>query len=572
MPPISSDPTAPSVLQHPASALLHPPGAAGPADARLAAEARALDQVKLFTPQAGSQIHSIHSTEAPQAIIEVPEPTPTSFIVTGKHVYMIGVGGSGMQGMARLLAGRGAIVRGSDQSSSNATAALVGEGVTIDLDQSRQWLPEDCDLVIASAAIRPEHPQVLAAMDRGIAVLSYAEALGRCMLHRTAVCVAGTHGKSTTTSILSCVLSDCGLDPTSIVGASCQQLGGATAPATSAAGIGGGFRLGSAVIPAGSRRGEPGLLVAESCEFNRSFHNYHPTIAVITSVEADHLDVYGTFDEVIKSFNFFAKLVAPEADGGLVIIGHDGAHRREVTAGVKAKVQTIGFSPGADWQVKFDQNTREAALLDTARNEVCRWTVNMPGEHNAMNSATAAAIALTLGGDGATIARSLSGFKGVERRRQFLGQKKHPLGGVVRVYDDYGHHPTEVEVTLKALKATEKPEARNGRLICVFQPHQHSRTRHLLDEFANSFEAADVVIVPNIYFVRDSQEEKQRVTAGDLVDKLREKGVHAMHLYPFEAIIEQLENVCRPGDVLVVMGAGPVNQVAYGFLGLPLPK
>jgi UDP-N-acetylmuramate--alanine ligase len=184
----------------------------------------------------------------------------------------------------------------------------------------------------------------------------------------------------------------------------------------------------------------------------------------------------------------------------------------------------------------------------------------------------AATIALTLGGDAATVSRSLSGFGGVDRRSQFLGQRKHPLGGVVRVYDDYGHHPTEVEVTLRALREAEKPEVRNGRLICVFQPHQHSRTRHLLDEFANSFAAADIVIVPDIYFVRDSIEEKQKVTASDLVDKLREKSVEAMHLYPFGAIIRQLENICRPGDVLVVMGAGPVNQVAYGFLDLPMPK
>ncbi len=548
MPPLPLDPSALPVLMHPSSALLEP--VAGPSR-------EVTSEIKRAVP-----------------VLEpiLPEPVPTSFEVAGKRVFMIGVGGSGMQGMARMLAGRGAIVSGSEQAPSNATIALEADGFTIEFNQSKREIPEQCDLVIASAAIKPDHPQVLAAMDRGVAVLSYAEALGRCMLKRTAVCVAGTHGKSTTTSMLSCVLSDCGLDPTSIVGASCQQLGGIMAPPTAPAGIGGGFRLGGKTIPTGSRRGEPGLLVAESCEFNRSFHNYHPTIAAITSVEADHLDVYGTFDEVLKSFNHFARLVASEEQGGLILISHDGAHRREVTAGVKAKVQTIGFSPAADWQVKFDPSSREAALLDPARREVCRWTVKMPGEHNAMNSAMAATIALTLGGDAATVSRSLSGFGGVDRRSQFLGQRKHPLGGVVRVYDDYGHHPTEVEVTLRALREAEKPEVRNGRLICVFQPHQHSRTRHLLDEFANSFAAADIVIVPDIYFVRDSIEEKQKVTASDLVDKLREKSVEAMHLYPFGAIIRQLENICRPGDVLVVMGAGPVNQVAYGFLDLPMPK
>ena len=148
---------------------------------------------------------------------------------------------------------------------------------------------------------------------------------------------------------------------------------------------------------------------------------------------------------------------------------------------------------------------------------------------------------------------------------QLLGEKKVGAG-LVRVFDDYGHHPTEVDCTLRALRESERPEDRGGRLICVFQPHQHSRTRHLLEEFANSFGHADIVLVPHIYFVRDSQEENQKVTAGDLVDRLREKGVRAMHLYPFEAIVDHLQHTARAGDVVVAMGAGPVWQVAKGYL------
>jgi UDP-N-acetylmuramate--alanine ligase len=176
------------------------------------------------------------------------------------------------------------------------------------------------------------------------------------------------------------------------------------------------------------------------------------------------------------------------------------------------------------------------------------------------------ALAVLVGADPAVVARSLAAFRGVDRRMQFLGERTVRGSGVVRVYDDYGHHPTEVATTLKALRDHERPYERGGRLICVFQPHQHSRTRHLLEEFATAFGAADVVIVPHIYFVRDSQEERHRVTAADLVDRLRQRGVQAMHLYPFEAIVEQLQNVCRDGDLLVCMGAGPVNQVAEGYL------
>jgi UDP-N-acetylmuramate--alanine ligase len=469
---------------------------------------------------------------------------------------MIGIGGCGMSGLARMLRARGAGVGGSDASRSETTRALESEGLSVGYDQSTSWLPEACDLVVASAAIRPDHPQVLEAERRGITCLSYAEALGRCMVGRTGVAVAGTHGKSTTTAMLGCSLAAASLDPTVIVGASCPQLGG-------------GFRLGAETIPAGRLKGKPGLLVAEACEFNRSFHNYRPLVAAITAVEADHLDVYGTLDAVVEAFRQFAKLLPAASEGGTLLIAHQDAHRREVTAGLACEVQTIGFSPEADWQVQLDRATGRTTLArrgGRGGGVVSEWTTPMPGAHNAMNAATAAALCEILGAESGPVARCLSNFRGLERRSQFLGERAHPRGGTIRVYDDYGHHPTEVDATLRALRDYERPQDRGGRLICVFQPHQHSRTRFLLDEFASAFSSADMVIVPHIYFVRDSQADKQKVSAADLVDRLRERGVHAMHLYPFEAIIEQLEVVCRPGDLLVVMGAGPVDRVAKGYL------
>ena len=488
-------------------------------------------------------------------------PSP-AFEASGKHVYLIGIGGSGMSGLARMLAGRGAIVSGSDREPSEATQALGRQGMEIGFDQARQWLPERCDLVIASAAVRADHPQMLEATARAIPTMLYAEALGMCMSGRTGVCVAGTHGKSTTTAMLGCALADAGLDPTVIVGATSNQLSlGCKAPLGEPTG----FRLGSPAIPAGALLGGPGLLVAESCEFNRSFHNLRPTIACISSVEADHLDVYGTLDAVVEAFHEFAALIPAAKSGGKLLIAHDNAHRREVTAGVDCLVETIGFSPQADWHVEYEATSRRVTL-SRGQKVFAAWLMRLPGSHNAMNAATALVLATWAGADPFQVAESLSGFAGIDRRMQFLGEK--PLaGGGVRVYDDYGHHPTEIDVTLRALREAEQPQTRQGRLVCVFQPHQHSRTRHLMEEFASSFSQADVVIVPHIYFVRDSEAEKQKVTAGDLVDRLREKGIRAMHLYPFEAIVEQLENLCRPGDVLVCMGAGPVWKIAKGYLG-----
>ncbi|MBL8747173.1 MAG: UDP-N-acetylmuramate--L-alanine ligase [Phycisphaerae bacterium] len=494
-------------------------------------------------------------TEVPADALDqmTPRKRPHSFDVAASHAYLIGIGGCGMSGLARMLAARGAIVSGSDKESSAATDALIAEGIDVGFDQSREWLPESCDLVIASAAVRADHPQMLEATRRGLPTHVYAEALGLTMLGRTGIAIAGTHGKSTTVGMLGHTLIRSGLDPTVIVGATASQL--ASKPGDSA-----GFRLGAERIPAGPMKGQPGVLVAEACEFNRSFHNLYPTIAAITSVEADHLEIYGSLDAVVQSFRDFARLVPPAKEGGKLFINHDGAHRREVTGGVECAVETVGFAPAADWVVTYDTQSRRVGLSHNGQ-LVGTWTLRVPGAHMAIDSAFAAVIALHLGATADNVEAALSSFSGVDRRMQFLGEKSG-----VRVYDDYGHHPTEIDTTLRALREAERPEDQGGRLVCVFQPHQHSRTRFLLEEFAQAFSMADIVIVPHIYFVRDSEIEKTKVSAADLVDRLRTRGVQAMHLYPFEAIVEQLQNVCRKGDLLVVMGAGPVWQVAKGFL------
>ncbi|MFO0828942.1 MAG: UDP-N-acetylmuramate--L-alanine ligase [Phycisphaerales bacterium] len=468
-------------------------------------------------------------------------------VFSGKHVYFVGIGGSGMSGLAQMLRTRGAVVAGSDASRSELTEALEAAGIHVEVGAPTGLLPARCDLVIASAAVPPDHPEVLAAQARGIEVVSYAEALGLAQQGRTTVSVAGTHGKSTTTAMLSHVLISCGLDPSVIVGATCAQ-------------IGGGSRTGALSIPAGGLAGRPGILVCEACEFNRSFHHHRPTIALVNNVEEDHLDCYGSLDEIVKSFHDFAMLLPDAADGGRLLIADEGAHRREVAAGVHCAVSTFGYSPMADFQVVFDAKAGRVGLLENGT-WLAQWDLRLLGDHMALNSAAAAIMAHWLGADWEEIAAALATFRGVDRRMQRLGTRAVP-GGEVTVYDDYGHHPTECEKTLRALRAHEDPK----RLICVFQPHQHSRTRFLLEQFAASFSVADLVIVPHIYFVRDSEVEKTRVSAADLVDRLRQRGTQAIHLYPFEAIVEHVESICRPGDLLVIMGAGPVWTVAHDFL------
>ncbi len=482
-----------------------------------------------------------------------PAPAATSRF-TGRHIHLIGIGGCGMSGLARLLADRGARCGGSDRVPSDLTAALQEAGIPVGHDQSKGALPDACDLIVASAAIRPDHPELLAAQDRGVPIMSYAEMLGAIQQDATGVSIAGTHGKSTTSAMLCHVLIECGLDPSFIVGATCPQI---------ASGRTGGSRAGAAVIPGeGPYAGRAGLVVAEACEFNRSFHHHRPTLGLINNIEEDHLDIYGSLDQVVRAFAEFAQLIPEEKAGGRLLIAHEGAHRREVTTGLRCGIETFGFSPAADYQIVADASVQRVGLLREGH-WLTQWTNRMPGEHNAQNASAAAIIAHWLGADWDEIGAALESFAGIERRMQRLGTRSVG-GGEVVVYDDYGHHPTEIEITLRALRTAEKPE----RLICVFQPHQHSRTRFLLEQFAQSFSEADVVIVPHIYFVRDSEIEKQRISAADLVDRLRQRGVSAMHLYPFEAIVEQLENICRPGDLLVIMGAGPVWQVAHQYLAL----
>lgn len=474
---------------------------------------------------------------------------------------MLGIGGAGMSALARLLASMGTRVAGFDATESPTTDRLREEGIPVTIGPGHD-AADHAQVLIVTAAIPKDHPALTRAQILGLPVLTYPQALGLVMRGRTGLAVAGTHGKSTTVAMLGAALVDAGLDPSVIAGAASPQLAhGALAKP----GAWVGSRLGAPSIPNGTRFGKPGLLVAEACEFNRSFHNLRPTIAGIANVEADHLDIYGSLDGVIEAFAHFASLLPSEHEGGALLIGHDGAHRREVAAGSRALVQTVGFSPQADWCIQYEQSrgrveVRGPGLVQGA------WKLRLPGAHNAANSGMAFALACTAGADPSLIARSLSAFAGLERRCQLLGDRP-VAGGTVRVYDDYGHHPSEVDATLRAIRQAEAPETRGRRLIVVFQPHQHSRTRFLLDEFAAAFSCADVVFVPEIYFVRDSEAEKQRVCAEDLVQRLRDRAVDAWHRHPFEAIVDQLERDCRPGDVLVIMGAGPVWEVGASFMG-----
>ncbi len=461
--------------------------------------------------------------------------------MAGQRLHFVGIGGSGMSGLARLCRDRGARVTGSDRGGGPTVDALVRDGFGVSLDQTAGVIPDGTDTVVISAAIPYDHPEVVEATRRGVDVVKYAGMLGRLMALPGAlgVAVAGTHGKSSTTSMLAHAMIRCGLDPSVIVGAHCAQ-------------IGGGFRTG----------GSP-LLVAEACEYDRSFHALSPTHGVILNLEADHLDIYDGIDAIVESFATFAHQLPSKDAGGYLLVQHESPHRVAVTAGLRCEVETIGFAPQADWQVRLIDHTPDngstARTVELRRQgqTVCRWAPPLPGEHMAYNSAVAAVLAHRSGAAWDALADALASFTGLDRRMQRVGRRAVD-GGHIDVVDDYGHHPTEVDTTLRALRQHANPT----RLVCVFQPHQHSRTRHLLDQFAVSFHAADVVIVPEIYFVRDSEAERTSVTSATLVERLRDTGVNAMHVHPLDAIADHLAAIAKPGDLVVTMGAGDVWKVA----------
>lgn len=466
----------------------------------------------------------------------------------GKNAYFIGIGGCGMSGLARLVRGIGAECSGSDNVPSEVTDTLRADGLVVHHDQRSSHIPDDCDLVIATAAIPDDHPELVDARTRRLPILGYAEALGLLQASRTTISIAGTHGKSTTTAILAHILIEAGLDPSVLLGATCPQ-------------IGGGSRVGADRVPgSGPLAGRDGLLVAEACEFNRSFHHHRPTLALINNVEPDHLDVYGSLDGVIEAFAGFARHLPAREQGGRLLIAHEGAFRKHVAAQLECGVETFGLEHDATYPVQYDASSGRTALHH-GQTELAHWRMPMPGRHSALNTAAAAILAHWCGVAWHDAARAITKFSGIDRRMQRLGHRA-VAGGAVTVYDDYAHHPTEIRATLRALRECEQP----ARIVCVFQPHQHSRTRLLLDEFAESFGDSDLVIVPDIYFVRDPEPEKARINSGVLVDRMREQGVQAFHIPSFEAVIEQLDTMCRDGDLLVIMGAGPVWKIARSFM------
>lgn len=449
------------------------------------------------------------------------------------HVHFIGIGGISMSGLAEILLERGFQISGSDAHETELTDKLERHGARISYGQKAENITDDIDVVVYTAAVHADNPEYAEAVRRGLPILTRAELLGQLMRnYRQAVAVAGTHGKTTTTSMLTEILLDAHKDPTVSVGGMMDA-------------IGGNIRVGSA-----------DLFVTEACEYTNSFLSFYPTMGIILNIEADHLDFFKDIEDIRRSFRRFAKLLPED---GVLIINSDIRDYREITEGIAARVVTVGSDPKAsDYSaanIRFNEEACAAYELLVHGKPVQTITLGTPGMHNVYNSLAAAAAAHELGITGAEIETGLLRFHGTHRRFE----KKGEIGGVT-VIDDYAHHPQEIEATLSA--AAHYP---HREIWCVFQPHTYSRTKSLMEEFAGALSAADHVVLADIYAARET--DTLGVSSEQLAEKIREKGTDAHYFSSFDEIEIFLLKNCVNGDLLITMGAGDIGKVGEKLLG-----
>jgi UDP-N-acetylmuramate--alanine ligase len=446
-----------------------------------------------------------------------------------RRIHFVGIGGIGMSGIAEVMLDMGYQVSGSDLRLSGVTQRLASLGAMVVEGHSKGNVGE-VDVVVISSAVKEDNPEVLAARERKIPIIRRAEMLAELMRMKYGIAISGTHGKTTTTSMIGLVLSRAGFDPTIIVGGIVKSIG------------------------SNAQVGQGEYLVAEADEFDRSFLKLTPTIAVVTTIEAEHLDCYKDLEEIKKAFAEFANKVPFY---GSVALCLDEKGVQAILPRIEKRYITYGLSSAADVQAREMAFKGLATEYEAyAKGErLGRVTLKVPGVHQVKNSLAAIVVGMELGVPFKDLAESLSGFSGVYRRFEIKGEKNG-----VTVVDDYGHHPTEIEATLRAAK-----EGFGRRVVAVFQPHLFSRTRDFHREFGSAFYQADVLVVTDVYPAR---EQPIPGVTGEMVAKAaKEFGHRDVHYVEDKnAVAEFLEGIVKSGDMLITLGAGDVYKIGEKFL------
>ena len=449
------------------------------------------------------------------------------------RIHFVGIGGSGMGGIAEVLLNLGYEVQGSDLKANPVTARLQELGATIAYGHSAANI-DGADVVVVSTAVSRENPEVAAALERRVPVVPRAEMLGELMRFRSSIAVAGTHGKTTTTSLVASVLAEGGEDPTFVIGGRLKSAG------------------------TNARLGAGRYLVAEADESDASFLHLQPIISVVTNIDNDHLATHdGDFARLRQSFVDFLHNLPFY---GLAVLCVDDAEVRSILPLVGRPIVTYGIREGADVRaVELERNGLQTSfsVLRPGQAAALRVTVNLPGTHNVLNSLAAIAVATELGVADAAIQRGLARFQGVDRRLQLIGHLPVP-GGEVTIVDDYGHHPTEIAATLEAIRQGYP----NRRVVLAFQPHRYTRTRDLLDDFATVLSTADALLVSEVYAAGETP-----IVGADgraICRAVRGRGhVEPVFVARVEDLADALRDLLRPGDVVLAMGAGNISAVAH---------
>ncbi len=448
------------------------------------------------------------------------------------NYHFIGIGGIGMSGLAHILLNRGYKVSGSDSVKSNITDKLSNNGAKIYLGQKKENIT-GADVIIFSAAINEKNPEYSEAKKRNIKLLRRSELLGLLMSEKRGIAIAGTHGKTTTSTMLGMILEDSGLDPAMAIGGEVKNIGG------------------------NAKDGKGNFFIAEACEYDRSFLDLNPCAAIITNIEEDHLDTYGDLDQILKTFSKFISQI--DKNGFLVISAWDSNIAKTISH-YNGKLIDYGFSNGR-YRAKNIRICDHSTYFEVwdEKDKLGELKLIVPGAHNILNSLAVTACALEIGIKFSKIKNSLEKFTGAKRRFEIKGKKDNIL-----VIDDYAHHPTEIQATLDGLKSYY-PES---RIWCVFQAHQYSRTRFLLSDFSKSFEGIENVIISEIYEARDTEEDKKAVNGGILASAIDEISHNAKYISDFESIVDYLKKNVKSGDIIITVGAGPIYKVGESFLEL----
>ena len=452
---------------------------------------------------------------------------------TPANLHFTGIGGISMSALAEIMISRGFTVTGSDSHESKITDHLESLGAKIFYNQVAGNISSDIDVLIYTAAIKQDNPELVKAKELGIPLLTRAEFLGQIMLnYPMAIGVSGTHGKTTTTSMLSQIMLEGNSDPTILVGGIMPAIHGNT------------------------RVGHSDKLITEACEYTNSFLSFKPNMAIILNVAADHLDFFKDLDDIRHSFRKFAELVP---DDGFLVINSDIDNLEYFTDGLKCKVITVGSDPAkSDYSatnIEFDQFAKGSYDLVVNGEKSFHVALNVTGEHNIYNSLAAIAAAHAMGISDENIKAGLTQYGGTDRRFQYKGKV-----GDVTIIDDYAHHPDEITATIKTAKHYP-----HKKMWVVFQPHTYSRTKSLLPEFGKALKEADAVVLADIYAAREK--DTLGVSSLDVKKEIEKYGTE-VHYYPsFSEIENFLLESCSPGDLLITMGAGDVVKIGEHLLG-----